>query len=150
MVTLPWNEYNLLKFLYDQQDDKSFLGNWNFSDYIHQNPCVEPWDFLQIISNDTWDHCYLEELQIRDFHVQGTLPQDIENLMHLKTFLISGTFISGNLPRFRNMPALKVILLSHSLFSGSIPNDMFEDNIIPQITFFGVNNNLLMGILPSW
>eukprot|EP01040_Poterioochromonas_malhamensis_P003581 gene3580-3826_t len=97
MVTLPWQEYTFLKLLYDQQDDKSFLGNWNFSDYIHQNPCIEDWDFLQIISNDTWG-CYIEELQIRDSYLQGTLPQYIESLTKLRSFQILGSFLSGSLP----------------------------------------------------
>ncbi|KAI5663317.1 hypothetical protein M9H77_22640 [Catharanthus roseus] len=89
----------------------------------------------------------LEYLDVSDNHLlQGTLPEFPQN-MSLRTMVLQGTNVSGNLPdSIGNLHQLSTLDLSRCNFTGSIPSSIAN---LTQLEYLDLSANMFTGPLPN-
>lgn len=126
-------EFNALHALYNSTQGENWDWKypisthgvvWNFS--LPSNPCGG-WQGVVCNSNCSLTACFVTKLSLSNYHLNGTLPVEIQSLSSLVELDLSLNSLIGTLPRtvsqFRTLSSLD---LSNNLFSQTLPSTMFE------------------------
>ncbi|KAL5719825.1 hypothetical protein ACHQM5_012561 [Ranunculus cassubicifolius] len=89
----------------------------------------------------------LEQLSLRDNHIVGKIPSQIEGLQNLYLLNMGANFFNGGIPTsFRNLQKLQALTLDDNRLSGHVPS--FLKNM-SQLFELSLQNNLLEGSI-AW
>ncbi len=114
------------------------------------------WDnktnWLSDSSIDTWagvttdGNGFVSSLVLTDSNIEGTLPNELCQLTHLKQIYFIGN-ISGSIPsNIGNLTELESIYISSSSLSGSLPESICN---LSDLTSLIISNSSLTGTLPN-
>lgn len=89
----------------------------------------------------------VENIDISDLGLTGSLPNNIGNMKFMKTFLVNGNNLTGSVPAGigAGYLQLKTIQLHNNRFSGPIPSQIGE---LTELTTLTLNSNALSGTIP--
>jgi Leucine-rich repeat (LRR) protein len=144
---------------------------WNFSQ-SNPNPCVEHWQGIECNSDClNAPPCHIISLSLRSYNLTGTLPNNLGNLMSLKTLNFMANQLHGALPTslqqltnlttlsvyhnsfketfptfITHMQSLQLLHLGNNFFYGPIPNNISH---LTQLRDLDLRNNQFTGTLPS-
>ncbi|PRQ30187.1 putative non-specific serine/threonine protein kinase [Rosa chinensis] len=89
----------------------------------------------------------LEELDLSDNHLEGTIPPSICQLQHMRFLSLRNNQFSGEFPQDWSLwSEIEVVDVSNNNLSGKIPNSM---GIPSSLEVLKMNNNLFGGEIPS-
>lgn len=155
--SVPTSEYNALKDLYDAnhgdawnwQDPSPENGYiWNFSTTVPQNPCnvTYLWQGINCTSSCIAELCHIGVIYLKDFNLNGTLPESISNFTHLQVLNLSSNFIHGPIPStLTSMISLQQINFHSNSFTGAIPDDIGS---LGNLSLLNFHSNILIGKIP--
>nr|XP_043634776.1 receptor-like protein EIX2 [Erigeron canadensis] len=87
----------------------------------------------------------LEELDISQTNISGTIPNFIGQLTSMKRLLLYGNRIFGSIPQWiGRLSSLEELHLSDNLLDGSLPHSLGNLSKLEELTF---SNNLLIGFV---
>jgi hypothetical protein len=98
----------------------------------------------QTVSSNSY---VVENIDISNLGLTGSLPNNIGNLKFMKTFLVNGNKLTGSIPTGIGAGYLqfKTIQLDNNQFSGPIPSQIGE---LTELTTLTLNSNALSGTIP--
>ncbi len=89
---------------------------------------------------------HLETLRLNDNSLTGAVPRRFGNLASLKELFLNGNRLRGPIPpEIGNLISLKLLFLSHNLIGGTIPPEIGNLASLKQLT---LSKNQLVGTLP--
>ncbi|KAJ6331426.1 hypothetical protein OIU76_009912 [Salix suchowensis] len=165
-VTSPSEVNVLLAVKNNLIDPMKHLSDWNKGD-----PCAFKWTGV-FCSNSTGtdDYLHVEELQLMNMNLSGSLAPELGQLSHLKILLLNGNKLSGSLPdelgylskldrlqvdqnnisgplpkSFANMSSIRHLHLNNNSISGQIPPELYKLSALFHLL---LDNNNLSGYLP--
>ncbi|KAM7271913.1 hypothetical protein ACFE04_031127 [Oxalis oulophora] len=112
-----------------------------------------------IDSEDEFNHCSwfgvhcssnrnVVALNLKDLGLQGTLPIELRNLVHINSIILRNNSFEGTIPEgFGELMELEVLDLGFNNFSGETPHDL-GSNLSLAILLLD-NNDLLGGLSPE-
>jgi hypothetical protein len=87
-------------------------------------------------------------LNLKDLCLEGTLPLELKNLVHIKSIILRNNSFEGTIPKgFGELMDLEVLDLGFNNFSGPPPGDL-DSNLSLAILLLD-NNELLGGLSPE-
>ncbi|VXB70982.1 T9SS type A sorting domain-containing protein [Maribacter litoralis] len=99
------------------------------------------------ISTEFWNLTKLEEVNISNTELEGTLPPDIGQLISLKSLLLYNNNLTGNIPpEIGNLAKLEILGLGSNNFTGNIPSQLGQSNSLKSLV---LSYNILEGNIPS-
>ncbi|PQQ09290.1 putative LRR receptor-like serine/threonine-protein kinase [Prunus yedoensis var. nudiflora] len=142
-VTNP-SEANALRAVKSSlSDPRKHLKNWNNGD-----PCKSNW--TGVFCNNTVGadgYLHLEELQLLNMHLSGSLAPELGQLSHLLILDFMWNELSGTiLKEIGNMTSLKLLLLSGNKLSGSLPDEL---GYLSKLNRLQVDQNYMSGPIPK-
>ncbi|KAL5575000.1 hypothetical protein UlMin_016699 [Ulmus minor] len=84
-----------------------------------EDPCGSPWPHVFCSGNR------VTQIQVQNLGLEGTLPQNLNQLSKLYNLGLQGNKFRGDLPTFRGLSDLEFAYLDNNQFS-SIPSDFFN------------------------
>ncbi|EFA84670.1 leucine-rich repeat-containing protein [Heterostelium album PN500] len=132
-------ERDALVALYDQcgGNDWTMKSNWKVSD-----PCTNNW--YGVICNPNGQ---VTSLILEENNLVGSLPQQLENLIHLESIILDGNLLTGQIPNiFETMTNLSVIQLQNNLLEGDIS---WTEKLPLNITYLWIAGNQFTGEIPK-
>lgn len=91
--------------------------------------------------------CNITVINLKSYHLVGTLPPEIFQLNTLKTLALSSNSLRGTFPtQIVLLSNLQTIQLTDNSFVGSIP-DIIE--LLPNVETFQLDGNIFTGTIPS-
>jgi Leucine-rich repeat (LRR) protein len=89
----------------------------------------------------------LEELELRENSLKGTLPAEITNLVNMRVLSLRQNNIGGTIPNgIGLMTALEIAQLRENLFVSSIPSEV---GLLTALTDLNIRDNKMTGDIPS-
>jgi len=86
-------------------------------------------------------------LLLADNLLDGSIPQDLENLSHLQTLDFDTNYLRGTIPQgLANLPDLEWLILQYNELSGSIPPQLGS---LSNLVVLGLQENQLTGSIPA-
>ncbi|KAK7305564.1 hypothetical protein VNO77_43470 [Canavalia gladiata] len=124
-------------------DPNGNLSNWN-----HGDPCTSKWKGV-LCFNETQDDGYLhvEELQLLNLNLFGTLAPDLGRLSYMKRLNFMWNNISGSIPKeVGNIKSLELLLLNGNQLTGSLPEEL---GYLPNLDRIQIDQNQISGSIPT-
>ncbi|XP_010274130.1 PREDICTED: probable LRR receptor-like serine/threonine-protein kinase At1g56140 [Nelumbo nucifera] len=91
--------------------------------------------------------CHITHLKILEMNLQGTIPEELDNLKYLVFLKLDQNYLTGPIPAFiGNLSSLDVLSLAVNALSGTIPEELGNLKLL-RVLSFGSNN--FSGPLPS-
>ncbi|HRG08686.1 MAG TPA: hypothetical protein PLJ08_08910, partial [Cyclobacteriaceae bacterium] len=127
-------DVDALKALHLATNGASWTNKWDLS----SNP--QAWYGVQWHYNRVW---YLD---LQNNNLSGTLPQELGNLIELRSFRLNDNNIGGSIPpQLGNLKKLSVFFLHKNKLTGSIPETLGN---LTNVEMFYLMDNLLEGPIP--
>ncbi|TYI39511.1 hypothetical protein ES332_A02G103700v1 [Gossypium tomentosum] len=165
-ITHPSEVSALLAVKKQLVDPKNNLRNWDKGD-----PCTSNWTGILCFYNLGKDgYLHVQELQLLNMNLSGTLAPELGQLSHLKILDFMWNELTGSIPKeIGHISTLRLLLLNGNKLYGSLPDELGylsnlirlqldQNNISGQIpkTFANMscvrhlhlNNNSLAGQIP--
>uniref|UniRef100_A0A6N2KGL5 non-specific serine/threonine protein kinase n=2 Tax=Salix viminalis TaxID=40686 RepID=A0A6N2KGL5_SALVM len=142
-VTSPSEVNVLLAVKNNLIDPMKHLSDWNKGD-----PCAFKWTGV-FCSNSTGtdDYLHVEELQLMNMNLSGSLAPELGQLSHLKILDFTWNKLTGSIPReIGNLSSLKLLLLNGNKLSGSLPDEL---GYLSKLDRLQVDQNNISGPLPK-
>ncbi|KAJ6699351.1 LEUCINE-RICH REPEAT PROTEIN KINASE FAMILY PROTEIN [Salix purpurea] len=142
-VTSPSEVNALLAVKNNLIDPMKHLSDWNKGD-----PCAFKWTGV-FCSNSTGtdDYLHVEELQLMNMNLSGSLAPELGQLSHLKILDFTWNKLTGSIPReIGNLSSLKLLLLNGNKLSGSLPDEL---GYLSKLDRLQVDQNNISGPLPK-
>lgn len=99
------------------------------------------------ISTEFWNLIKLEEVNISNTELEGTIPFQIGQLISLKSLLLYNNNLTGNIPpEIGNLTKLEILGLGSNNFTGNIPSQLGQSNSLKSLV---LSYNTLEGNIPS-
>jgi Leucine-rich repeat (LRR) protein len=147
---LPGYEINALYQLYNSTNgaDWEYQGtgtHWAFTPTA--NPCADGWAGITCILPYPYTTNYINQLNLQQFNLQGSLPDAIGNFHHMSLLVLNYNEITGSIPStITNLTGLYVLDIMVNHLTGEIP-DVF--NQMPKLNNIALDYNHLNGTIPS-
>jgi Leucine-rich repeat (LRR) protein len=91
--------------------------------------------------------CYIDELLLTEFQLNGTIPESFTNLTGLQILVLQANHLYSSIPSSINrFKSLKQAYLDGNRLSGSLPTTLGE---LSQLAFFSITDNRVSGTLPT-
>ncbi|XP_019710848.1 probable LRR receptor-like serine/threonine-protein kinase At1g56130 isoform X2 [Elaeis guineensis] len=91
--------------------------------------------------------CHITQLRVYALDVEGTIPEELQNLTYLKDLDLSQNYLTGPLPAFiGNLTELQYFTVGTNALSGTIPKELGK---LQKLISLGVGANNFSGSLPS-
>ncbi|KAG5243190.1 LRR receptor serine/threonine-protein kinase [Salix suchowensis] len=142
-VTSPSEVNVLLAVKNNLIDPMKHLSDWNKGD-----PCAFKWTGV-FCSNSTGtdDYLHVEELQLMNMNLSGSLAPELGQLSHLKILDFTWNKLTGSIPReIGNLSSLTLLLLNGNKLSGSLPDEL---GYLSKLDRLQVDQNNISGPLPK-
>ncbi|KAF3325286.1 Polygalacturonase inhibitor 1 [Carex littledalei] len=112
-----------------------------------RNLTIKNLDFSAPFPNAICGLTELESLEIYNWTgLHGPIPSCIHKLVNLRSLVITGTSLSGTLPKFSKNVNLIGITLSNNHLSGTIPKSL---STLPNLQLLDLSSNYLCGKIPK-
>ncbi|GMP86180.1 hypothetical protein CsSME_00039054 [Camellia sinensis var. sinensis] len=123
--------------------DPKHLKNWNKGD-----PCTSPWRGVLCFDSVMTDgYLHVQELQILNMNLSGSLAPELGKLSRLKILDFMWNDLTGSIPKeIGNIASLELLLLSGNKLSGSIPNEL---GYLSKLIILQIDLNQISGPLPD-
>ncbi|XP_022761372.1 probable LRR receptor-like serine/threonine-protein kinase At1g06840 isoform X2 [Durio zibethinus] len=142
-VTDPSEVSALLAVKKQLVDPMNHLRNWNDGD-----PCTSNWTGLLCkdnLGNDGYLH--VQELQLPNMNLSGTLAPELLQLSHLKILDFMWNELTGSIPKeIGNISTLRLLLLNGNNLSGSLPDEL---SYLSNLNRLQIDENNLSGQIPK-
>lgn len=121
----------------------SFFGNpWNVTSPT-ANPCADSWQGINCSSLCVDSSCFVTELVLTLYNLDGTLPPEISLLSQLTRLDLSFNRIFGTISlEWGNITTLQKLNVGHNRLNGSIPESLGQ-LLNLSVAFFNFNNSLV-------
>jgi Leucine-rich repeat (LRR) protein len=145
----PKLQYNALFALYNSTNGNDWAWStstseipWNFSNPA-SNPCLENWQGVICINSSSLYG--VSELSLTAYNLEGSLPEQIEDLVNLTEIYLGVNTITGTLPSGLFSLNLTVLSLSNNYIQGKIPDKIGNYHSLEQLY---LDYNLFSSTLP--
>ena len=91
------------------------------SNYLSQ-PCTQPWQGLICGGLTADSSCYIQQINLNDFNLEGQLPSQLEDLKQLEVLALGSNKLFGSLPEsIGQLQYLESLDLDTNILTGTIP-----------------------------
>jgi hypothetical protein len=137
-------DQNVLESLYSSTLGENWIYNSNWM--TSENPCDTSDGWYGVTCEQNSKYSFVKGIFLNQNNLQGTLPDDLNDLSHLQELVLDHNNIRGTLPMLDSLSLLTLHLSSNKL-SGTIPPNftLSSTNLISLL----MGNNQLSGSLPS-
>ncbi|XWS09528.1 hypothetical protein CRYUN_Cryun40dG0092400 [Craigia yunnanensis] len=142
-ITDPSEVSALLAVKKQLVDPMNHLRNWNKGD-----PCTSNWTGLLCINNLENDgYLHVQELQLLNMNLSGTLAPELGQLSHLKILDFMWNELTGSIPKeIGHISTLRLLLLNGNKLSGSFPDEL---GYLSNLNRLQVDQNNISGQIPK-
>ncbi|KAK8631270.1 hypothetical protein V6N13_080025 [Hibiscus sabdariffa] len=141
--TDPWEVNALLAVKKQLLDPSNHLRNWNKGD-----PCTSNWTGIECSDHPGNDgYLHVEELQLQNMNLSGTLAPELGQLSHLKILDFMWNQMIGSIPKeIGNISTLELLLLNGNNLTGSLPDEL---SYLSNMNRFQIDQNNISGQIPK-
>ena len=127
----------------------ALYGNiWNFSQ-PNANPCTDTWQGIVCTSKCSTSQCYVKELILENYNLNGTLPSTLDALNQLLILSITeNPDLGGTIPSTLTQINLQQLNLELNALTGSLPSTMGSWTSLQEL-YVANNENITYSIPPS-
>ncbi|GMJ01612.1 hypothetical protein like AT5G01950 [Hibiscus trionum] len=124
-------------------DPLNHLRNWNKGD-----PCTSNWTGIECSDHPGNDgYLHVEELQLQNMNLSGTLAPELGQLSHLKILDFMWNQMTGSIPKeIGHISALELLLLNGNNLTGSLPDEL---SYLSNMNRFQIDQNNISGQIPK-
>ncbi|KAL4308452.1 hypothetical protein GQ457_01G035810 [Hibiscus cannabinus] len=124
-------------------DPSNHLRNWNKGD-----PCTSNWTGIECSDHPGNDgYLHVEELQLQNMNLSGTLARELGQLSHLKILDFMWNQMIGSIPKeIGNISTLELLLLNGNNLTGSLPDEL---SYLSNMNRFQIDQNNISGQIPK-
>ncbi|XP_039001835.1 probable LRR receptor-like serine/threonine-protein kinase At1g06840 isoform X3 [Hibiscus syriacus] len=124
-------------------DRLNHLRNWNKGD-----PCTSNWTGIECSDHPGNDgYLHVEELQLQNMNLSGTLAPELGQLSHLKILDFMWNEMTGSIPKeIGHISTLELLLLNGNNLSGSLPDELGN---LSNMNRFQIDQNNISGQIPK-
>ncbi|KAG8500017.1 hypothetical protein CXB51_006435 [Gossypium anomalum] len=124
-------------------DPLNRLRKWNKGD-----PCTSNWTGVECSDHPGNDgYLHVEELQLQNMNLSGTLAPELGQLYHLKILDFMWNDLTGSIPKeIGHLSTLNLLLLNGNNLSGSLPDEL---GYLQELDRFQIDQNNLSGQIPK-
>lgn len=92
---------------------------------------------------------HLEAMELSDNNLSGPIPSWMGKLLGLDTLVLAKNNLHGPLPDFADLPNIVFLDLSHNQFTGQVPPSLLENTLVDEKLFVDLSDNRLTGTVPA-
>ncbi|GLU02621.1 hypothetical protein SLE2022_198660 [Rubroshorea leprosula] len=142
-ITQPDEENALRTIKRSLFDPNKNLNNWNRGD-----PCTSDWTGVLCFNSIPDDgYLHVQELQLLNLNLSGTLSPALGRLSHLEILDFMWNKITGSIPKeIGNITTLKLLLLNGNQLTGSLPDEL---GYLPNLSRIQIDQNNISGPVPA-
>ncbi|KAJ1422960.1 Serine/threonine-protein kinase, active site [Sesbania bispinosa] len=124
-------------------DPNGNLSNWNRGD-----PCTSRWTGVLCFNETLVDgFLHVQELQLFNLSLSGTLAPDIGNLAYMEILNFMWNKITGSIPKeIGNIKTLQLLLVNGNELTGPLPEEL---GYLPNLDRIQIDQNNISGPLPA-
>jgi Leucine-rich repeat (LRR) protein len=121
---------------------------WDCDSPTPQNPCTQSWEGITCTSDCSQSPCYVHEIKLVQYNLQGTLTSSLRNLTYLAILDFNGNKLSGTLPAsWGSFENLNAVDLYDNRLTGSIPTEWLH---MTHLQSLSLDRNHMTGPIPLY
>ncbi|XP_040944487.1 probable LRR receptor-like serine/threonine-protein kinase At1g06840 isoform X2 [Gossypium hirsutum] len=142
-ITHPSEVSALLAVKKQLVDPKNNLRNWDKGD-----PCTSNWTGILCFHNLGKDgYLHVQELQLLNMNLSGTLAPELGQLSHLKILDFMWNELTGSIPKeIGHISTLRLLLLNGNKLYGSLPDEL---GYLSNLSRLQLDQNNISGQIPK-